>query len=86
MRHTVTLAPPRPGGEEPATARPQTVRTSRDTHAVRNPGNTSENCLAIPFIALGTDTRDRGDLAFEPATATAQAHRHRASAALLTAP
>jgi len=51
---------------------------------VRNPGSTSQTCLAIPFIALGTGTLDAGHRAFEPGTATAQAHRHRASAAVLT--
>jgi hypothetical protein len=82
MLHVLTLALLRPRAEEPAAAWQRTAQTSLDTLAVRNPGNTPETCLAIPFIALGTGTLDAGGLAFGPATA--QAHRHRAGAAALT--
>lgn len=79
MLHTLTVALPSAGAEEPATARQQPVRTRPDTPAVPNPDGASKPASPSRSSPPGTSMPDAGHLAVESGTSTAPSQATAAS-------
>ncbi len=58
MLHSMALALPRPGPDEPETAWQETVQGGLDTLGILDPRDALEATLAIQFVALGAAATD----------------------------
>ncbi len=83
MLHSMALALPRPGPDEPESAWQETLQAGLDTLGILDPRDALEATLAIQFVALGAAATDACRLVFEPGTTAAQARQQRTNAAAL---
>jgi len=60
MLHTMALALPRPGPEEPETAWRETVQGGFETLGMLDRRDALEATLAVQFVALGAAATDAG--------------------------